>query len=249
MWCCFRWLSADQTAAAGRDKGVLRFLIGMTIALWASVLNVTGTVTYTERPQSVRVAPMPRMYRISPVSQSRSFLRTFIRCFLILSCLLMAQVSRADGLYVGVGGYLTDIEVAAQSDDDITPAGFIGYQFIDTNIFMASIELGYYNLGSLRGEILDQSFSVDASATTLAGVAYLPIGPFIEIYGKLGAGRISVDGAVLDASVGDNSTEFFGGVGVAWDIFDTIDIYGEVLQFDNALDSQMIGVGIRFDFF
>ncbi|MEM1402601.1 MAG: outer membrane beta-barrel protein [Pseudomonadota bacterium] len=180
---------------------------------------------------------MPRMYR------------TFFRSSLILACFLLAQVSRADGLYVGVGGYLTDIEVAAQSDDDITPAGFIGYQFLDTPIFMASVELGYYNLGSLSGRVLDQRFSADASATTLAGVAYLPIGPFIEIYGKLGAGRISVDGSIPGSSLGDNATEIFGGVGAAWDIFDTIDIYGEVLQFDNALDSRMVGVGIRFDFF
>jgi hypothetical protein len=90
---------------------------------------------------------------------------------------------------------------------------------------------------------------VDASALSLAGVAYVPIGPFVEVYAKVGAAMIDVESRIADERSSDNDMEFFGGVGVALDIFDTIDIYAEYLQFDNRIDSQMLGVGIRLDFF
>ena len=46
--------------------------------------------------------------------------------------------------------------------------------FIDTNFLMLSAELGYYDLGSYDSNDVD----VDASAFTLAGVAYYPLGPY-----------------------------------------------------------------------
>ncbi|GAB5413860.1 MAG: hypothetical protein Cons2KO_14630 [Congregibacter sp.] len=155
----------------------------------------------------------------------------------------------ADGLYFGAGVYQTDLEVAAGSDDDFTPAGFVGYQFLDSNLLMLSAELGYYDLGATSGQLDDISFSADASALTLAGVAYLPIGPFFEVYAKAGVAAVDVETRLGDTRRDDDGTELFGGLGVAFDIFDTIDIYAEYLQFDNAFDSQMIGVGIRIDLF
>ena len=172
-------------------------------------------------------------------------------CSTALAIFLMTSSSaaRADGLYVGAGAYLTDIEVTAGSDEDFTPAGFIGFQFIDSPVFMASMEFGYYDLGATSTDVDDTRLSVDASALTAAGVAYLPLGPFFEVYGKLGVGRVEIDSRLGDIDVGDDSTEVFAGLGVAWDIFDTIDIYMEYLQFDNDIDSRMVGLGIRLDLF
>ncbi|MFT7286134.1 MAG: opacity protein-like surface antigen [Halieaceae bacterium] len=155
----------------------------------------------------------------------------------------------ADALYLGVGGYLADMEVAAGSDSDFTPAGFVGYQFLDSSVLMLSAELGYYDLGSSAGSFEDLRYSVDASALTLAGVAYLPLGPFIEVYAKAGAAFLDVETRIGTDKRTDDSSELFLGAGLALDFFDTVDIYVEYLRFDNLIDSQMVGVGIRLDFF
>lgn len=172
------------------------------------------------------------------------------RCWAVLALLCLAAAgTRADNLYLGAGAYYTDIQAAAFDDSDIVPAGFIGYQFLDSNLLMLSVEGGYYDLGSVSGSASGTAFSADASALTLSGVAYLPIGPFVEVYGKLGVAAMRVDTRFGDLSRDDDETAAFAGAGVALDFLDTIDLYVEYLQFDNAIDSKMIGVGIRLDFF
>jgi opacity protein-like surface antigen len=171
-----------------------------------------------------------------------------------LLCALNAPGALADGFYIGAGAYLTDLEVLTESEDDVTPAAFLGYQFLDSNVLMLSAELGYYDLGSASGTIETVDYSVDAEAYTLAGVAYLPLGPFFELYGKAGLASVRIDATLNDQELGqgriaEDGSEVFVGVGAAFDILDTIDIYAEYLYFDNEIESQMVGVGIRFDFF
>ena len=164
---------------------------------------------------------------------------------LLFSTLAFTSISaNASGFYFGVGAYSAELDYDDIDDDDVVPAGFIGYQFIDSNIFMLSAELGYYDLGDFEG--LGQE--VKSDAFTLAAVGYIPIGPFFEIYAKLGVASISVDvnGSEVDALGGEDA---FGGLGFAFDILDTIDIYAEYLRFDNEIDSELYGVGVRFDFF
>jgi opacity protein-like surface antigen len=164
-------------------------------------------------------------------------------------CIASSGAAQADALYVGAGAYFTDVEIAAGGEDDITPAGFVGYQFLDSNLLMLSAEVGYYDLGAWSGSLDDVNYSVDASALTFAGVAYVPLGPFFEVYAKAGLAAVEVKTRFADIPRTDDDTETFIGAGVALDFFDTVDIYAEYLQFDNQIDSQMIGVGIRFDFF
>jgi hypothetical protein len=156
---------------------------------------------------------------------------------------LWASVSNADGFYIGAGVYKADMDIE-DFDDDYVPAAFVGYQFLDTNFLMLSAELGYYDLG----ETDSNNYKVDASAFTLAGVAYLPIGPFFEVYAKAGVASVSVDVEAFGQKDDFDGEEIFGGVGFAFDILDTIDIYAEYLLFDTEIDSEMIGVGIRLDF-
>lgn len=164
-------------------------------------------------------------------------------------CGALPSTAQADSLYVGAGAYFTDVEIAAGGEDDITPAGFVGYQFLDSNVLMLSAEVGYYDLGAWSGTVNDTSFSVDARAITVAGVAYVPVGPFFEVYAKAGVAAVEVKTRFADIPRTDDDTETFIGAGFAFDFFDTVDIYAEYLQFDNQIDSQMVGVGIRFDFF
>lgn len=169
-------------------------------------------------------------------------------CTLSLLVLGGTSSAHADGLYIGAGVYQANAESGSFDDDDTVPALFVGYNFLDTNIFMMSAELGYYDLGGYDGSTGGVEYDIDASAITLAAVGYIPIGPFIEIYAKAGVASTSVDietGGIKDDADG---TDAFGGIGASIDILDTIDIYAEYLMFDTEVDSELAGIGVRFDF-
>ena len=159
---------------------------------------------------------------------------------------LPASQACADGFYIGAGVYKSEIDYKSFDDDDTVPAGFIGYQFLDTSIFMLSAELGYFDLGDFKSK--SKNIEVETDALTLAAVGYLPIGPFFEVYAKAGVASVSVDIDVGGAKSDSDGTEAFGGVGAGFDILDTIDIYAEYLVFDTDVDSAVAGVGVRFDF-
>ena len=158
-----------------------------------------------------------------------------------------AGVVYADGLYIGAGIYQADAEKGSFDDDDTVGAFFAGYTFIDTNIFMLSGELGYYDLGGYKGNIGNANYDVDAAAYTLAGVGYLPLGPFFELYAKAGIAAVDVDVNSGDLN-SDNGGKAFGGIGASIDVLDTIDIYAEYLAFDTTVSSSVAGVGVRFAF-
>ena len=147
----------------------------------------------------------------------------------------------ADGFYLGVGAYQTEASLSSFDDEDETLGFLVGYHLIDSNIFLLSAELGSYDLGDYSGDGND----IDADAISLSLNAGLPVGPFIELYGKLGVADVSV--SVNDKDF--DGSENFLGVGVALDIFDTIDIYLEYLEFDTEVDSEMVGAGIKLDLF
>ena len=73
----------------------------------------------------------------------------------------------ADGFYIGAGIYSPEVDYATVSDSDTAPAFFLGYQFIDTNIFMFSAEVGYYDLGSVSSN----GVKIDSDALSLSAVA------------------------------------------------------------------------------
>ena len=155
-----------------------------------------------------------------------------------------ATQASADGFYIGAGIYSPEAETSTISDSDTTPALFLGYQFIDTSVFMFSAEVGYYDLGSYDSQIS----SLDADALTLAAVGYLPLGPFFEVYAKAGIAQTNVDYTINTIKDDLGGTDAFVGIGASIDIMDTIDIYVEYLTFDTEIESDSIGAGIRFDF-
>ena len=144
-----------------------------------------------------------------------------------------------DGLYFGGGAYLSKAKTQTLDETDETLGFQLGYNLIDSNFLMFSIELGAYDLG----EYSESGVDVDADAISIAAVGILPLGPFIELYGKVGT-------AEVDIEINDNKfddTEAFRGAGVSFDIFDTVDVYLEYLEFDTEVNSRLIGVGIRLD--
>ena len=147
----------------------------------------------------------------------------------------------ADGLYFGGGVYISEAEYQTVDDTDETLALLIGYNFIDSGLVMFSMELGAYDLG----EYSDNGVNIDADAIGLAAVGTLPLGPFIELYAKVGSADVNIE---INNDTFDG-TETFQGAGVSLDIFDTIDFYLEYVEFDTEIDSRSIGLGVRFDLF
>jgi hypothetical protein len=174
----------------------------------------------------------------------KKLLKSLLGVGLVASLALSTSTASADGFYIGAGAYKSSIDSNLFKDDDIVPAGFLGYQIMDVGILMLSAELGYYDLGDYK----KNGNTVKGSAVTLAGVAYLPIGPFFELYAKAGLASINSK-TNSNGTKGDfDGTDMFSGAGFALDIFDTVDIYVEYLRFDTDVDSELIGAGVRLDF-
>lgn len=167
-----------------------------------------------------------------------------LKAVLAATLALSATQASADGFYIGAGIYSPEVEYATVSDSDTTPAFFLGYQFIDTSIFMFSAEVGYYDLGSVSSN----GAKIESDALTLAAVAYLPIGPIFEVYAKAGVAQTNVDYSFESIKEDFGGTDGFVGIGASLDILDTVDIYVEYLNFDTEVKSESVGVGIRFDF-
>lgn len=176
-----------------------------------------------------------------------------VTAVLLIASIALQSVAYADGLYAGLGAYRAEYEDDIVDDDETVPAAFIGYNFLDTNILMLSAELGYYQLADFEdsidlGRAGNVDYEIDAKAFTLAAVVYVPIGPFIEIYAKAGIAAVSLDIEINDNKFDEDGEEGFAGLGIGFDLFDTIDIYAEYLGFDTEIDSEMVGIGVRLDF-
>lgn len=161
----------------------------------------------------------------------------------LLALALISSPALAGSPYVGVGVYQANIDAGAFDGGDTVFAGFIGYTFIDTSVFMLSLEAGYYPLGEYRAV---NDIHVDSNALALGGVAAVPIGPFFEVYGKLGTARSDVS-SNLPELAGEDWDAYYG-AGVSVDVLDTFDVYLEYLGFSGSLDSSLLGVGAKLSF-
>ena len=157
---------------------------------------------------------------------------------LALSVMLAQAPARAD-LYIGAGAYQGEAQVLELDDNDTTTGFTLGYVLVDSVIILSG-EVGYYDLGSYSSSGVE----VEANALTLAGMASLAIGPFFEVYGKLGIASAEVD-VNGNSEDGDES---FAGIGFSIDLFDTLDIFVEYLEFDTTVNSELVGAGIRLQF-
>jgi len=164
----------------------------------------------------------------------------FSICAITLLGLAWQAPARADGLYIGGAAHAATGSYQNSDDTDTTTSLTLGYIFIDSNFLILSAELSRYDLGSFS----DGGNVYEADATALGAMAALPLGPFIELYGKLGVA--SVDGEINGNKF--DGDESYQGVGLAFDFFDTVDLFVEYLKFDNEIDSELLGVGLRLDF-
>ena len=166
---------------------------------------------------------------------------SFVALIFAASLIGFQSNAAAEGFYFGAAAYQSAATVDTLDDTDETLSFLVGYHLIASNVFLLSAELGAYDLGEYSRDGVD----VDADAIALSVNAGIPLGPFIELYGKVGVADVSVD---VNGEDFDGSETFYG-AGIAFDILDTIDIYVEYLEFDTEVDSNLIGVGIKLDLF
>ena len=155
---------------------------------------------------------------------------------------LLGTSAHAD-FYIGAGGYATALD-APQSgnidDTDFAPAFFFGWRPIE----LLGVEAGYYDFGEFKGDTL----SFDGTATTLAALLSLELGP-VGIYGKGGIAGTDFEATVSGVKESDSSTEAFGGVGMTVDLLDKLYIYAEALRFQaDEADVDVVGAGLRYAF-
>jgi len=160
-------------------------------------------------------------------------------CALAVLGIAFQSAARADDFYIGGAAHVAKADWQDVDDTDSTTSVTLGYSFIDSLVILSG-ELSRYDLGSFS----DNGNDIEADAVSVAAVLSLPLGPFIEVYGKLGVASMDVEinGKSFD---GD---ENFSGVGIGLDFFDTVDLFIEYLEFDNEIDSELLGLGLRLDF-
>lgn len=167
-----------------------------------------------------------------------------------------SQLAHADGvgLMLGGGGSYAQVDDALDLDDldDITDIDFddnsfsynlnVGWRF---NKWL-SVDAGYWDLGSYKSEIggLDRKQSFDSKAFTLGGMASIPVW-IIDLYARAGIAMWEADGRNVDE---DGSDPYYG-VGGAFNIGGSLDLYLEAIRFEQAdINLDTIGLGVRWTF-
>ena len=170
-----------------------------------------------------------------------------LQALIAVTAFSLSGAAFAGDFYIGGGIYSPGIGYSNFEGSNTELSAFAGYTFIDSSLFMLSVEGGYYPLGSFKQSINGNTYKASTDALTLGGVAALPIGPFFEIYGKLGAAYMSID-SNLSSIDSSSSWQSYYGAGMSIDVLDTLDFYVEYLGFSGELDSNTVGLGVKLSF-
>ncbi len=128
---------------------------------------------------------------------------------------------------------------------DDSSAGFNlggGWRF---NNWLA-VDAAYWDFGEFRSEsdaISGNKENLDATIITLGGIASVPLWIF-DVYARAGAAFWDLEGDRFE----EDGTDLYYGVGAAFNVFGSLDIYLEAVRFDVETDINSIGAGLRFTF-
>ncbi len=162
----------------------------------------------------------------------------------------------AEGFFLEGGAYYTEFDDDIDSDDidwdeddlraffDDSSAGFnlgAGYRF---NKWLA-IDAGYWDLGDFKSDRTENGNKIDFETTawTVGGMVSVPLW-ILDVYARGGVAMWDVDTDELS----EDGTDPYYGVGVALNIFGSLDLYAEVVRFDFDRELDTAGLGLRFTF-
>ena len=108
-----------------------------------------------------------------------------------------------------------------------------------------SLDAGYWDLGSFKSDKdgLGNKEQFDVETWTVGGMVSVPLW-IMDFYAKGGAAMWEYDGKNIDT----DGTDPYYGVGAAFNIGGSLDIYAEWVRFDLETDLDTFGLGVRFTF-
>jgi hypothetical protein len=110
-----------------------------------------------------------------------------------------------------------------------------------------AVDAGYWDLGSYASDrdLEGERLKSDASAWSLGGMFSVPVW-IIDLYARAGYAWWDEDNKNVDDNDG---ADLYYGLGVAFNLGRSFDIYGEWVRFDlDGKDLDQLGVGVRFTF-
>jgi hypothetical protein len=142
--------------------------------------------------------------------------------FLLAIALLLAagSVCADDTFYIGAGvskDKVSDIFNGPTNFPDIDRTAWKAYLGVRP-LSVVAFEADYLNLGNQTSNFVVSSAHSDAKAFAAYAVGFLPIPlPFLDVFGKAGLARWTLDGstdnALVPGSFSTNGTDFAWGVG------------------------------------
>ncbi len=158
-----------------------------------------------------------------------------------------AEDDKGDGFFIAGGVYWALVDDSLESvdlDDNSAAWTFnLGYRF---NKWIA-IDGGYWGLGEFSFDDDDGGGKVDVGAWTLGGMASVPVW-IIDLYARAGVAFWDREAKYDGGKDDESSTDWYGGLGLAFNVGDHIDLYGEWDRFFLETDYDVLGLGVRWTF-
>lgn len=150
--------------------------------------------------------------------------------FLVLGLLAAVAVpASAQGLYVfgdvGRSHYKEDIEYFGVDLSANSFAFGAGYSVNDN----FSFEAGYHHIGNYSFDDFGDDETLDVTALEISGVAKYPVTTEINIYGRLGFGKLTTEIPYFDTK---STYKAFYGVGASYKLSDNVSLRAEYNRYE-----------------
>ena len=175
-----------------------------------------------------------------------------------ISCVALATPMAAnadgEGWMIGGGVYYTQIDDGVELDWEDIEIGDINFDSNSTGYHASggyrfnkwlSLDAGYWDLGDFssdRDGVGDRE-EFDVDTWTVGGMVSVPLW-IMDFYARGGAAMWNYEGRNVDL----DGTDPYYGVGAAFNIGGSLDIYAEWVRFDLETDIDTFGLGVRFTF-
>ncbi|MEH6568719.1 MAG: outer membrane beta-barrel protein [Halioglobus sp.] len=176
-------------------------------------------------------------------------------CAAIMTSFQVAAESENAGWFIGGGVYYSGLDDTFDDVDDIGDVFEIDLDDNSTAFNLAggyrinhwlAVDAGYWDLGNYSSDF-DEDFGrekVDATAWTVGGMASVPLW-IMDFYARGGAAFWDFDGR---GAADSDGTDPYYGLGAAFNVGRSLDIYAEWIRFDLDTEVDTFGLGVRWTF-